>query len=212
MLAFIDDSGDPGFKFAKGSTTHFVIATCVFRNNLAAEFAAQRIRNFRKKMKLHEFEEFKFNKSNHNLRKLFVQEISSLDFFIRAIVIDKRRIYSNFLRSNPKDFYQYAIKQVLQNSGSTITNAHIKIDGDLSKRYRQTFDVYLRNSLNSDEMKIFHKFTSVNSKNDQLIQLADMVAGSLRRRYEKHDSHSEDIWQLLAPVLEDSDSDIWEYK
>lgn len=30
MIVFMDDSGDPGFKFEKGSTTHFIIAMIIF--------------------------------------------------------------------------------------------------------------------------------------------------------------------------------------
>lgn len=212
MLAFIDDSGDPGFKFKNGSTTHFVIATCVFKNSVDAESASERIREFRRKLGFNEYEEFKFNKSNNKIRQSFIEEISNLNFFIRTIVIDKTRIYSEFLISNPQNFYQYAIKKVLQNSNGTILNAHIKIDGVLSKRYRQTFDVYLRNSLNSDEVKTFYKFSAVNSKNDQLIQLADMVAGSTRRYFEKHDDHSRKIWESLSPIRNHENSDIWEYQ
>ena len=37
MLVFIDDSGDPGFKIEKGSSTHFVIAMVCFDDTLEAE-------------------------------------------------------------------------------------------------------------------------------------------------------------------------------
>ncbi len=34
MLIFIDDSGDPGFKVAKGSTNVFVIGLIIFRERI----------------------------------------------------------------------------------------------------------------------------------------------------------------------------------
>ena len=37
MLIFIDDSGDPGFKVQKGSSSVFVIALVIFDDNLIAE-------------------------------------------------------------------------------------------------------------------------------------------------------------------------------
>ncbi|MBI2315295.1 DUF3800 domain-containing protein [Candidatus Daviesbacteria bacterium] len=36
MLVFIDDSGDPGFKLDKGSTSHFIIACVIFEDDLEA--------------------------------------------------------------------------------------------------------------------------------------------------------------------------------
>ncbi len=34
MLVFIDDSGDPGFKFEKGSSKYFVIALVIFKESI----------------------------------------------------------------------------------------------------------------------------------------------------------------------------------
>lgn len=36
MLVFIDDSGDPGFKIEKGSSSVFVIALVIFDDDLEA--------------------------------------------------------------------------------------------------------------------------------------------------------------------------------
>jgi hypothetical protein len=43
---FIDDSGDPGFKLNKGSSSHFVIACVIFDDSLDAEEVALTIKKY----------------------------------------------------------------------------------------------------------------------------------------------------------------------
>ena len=64
MLVFIDDSGDPGFKVEKGSSKVFVIAMVIFKDNLEAERASLTIKELRRKLKMSDLSEFKFNKSS----------------------------------------------------------------------------------------------------------------------------------------------------
>ena len=47
MLVFIDDSGDPGFKLAKGSSAIFVISCVIFDDELEAEKTSVAIKEVR---------------------------------------------------------------------------------------------------------------------------------------------------------------------
>ena len=86
MLVFIDDSGDPGFKVDKGSTLVFVIACVIFDDELEAEKTAVSIKEFRRKLKKSDSFEFKFNKSNRELRLKFLENTANFKFRIRCIV------------------------------------------------------------------------------------------------------------------------------
>ena len=68
MLIFVDDSGDPGFRIEKGSSTHFVIAMVVFDDPLEAEKTSLAIKELRRKLKVSDLFEFKFNKTNRKFR------------------------------------------------------------------------------------------------------------------------------------------------
>ncbi|MBU1255411.1 DUF3800 domain-containing protein, partial [Patescibacteria group bacterium] len=98
MLVFIDDSGDPGFKFNKGSSKVFVIACVIFDDKLEAEKTAVAIKEFRRKIKFPDTMEFKFNKSSKKVRKGFLIKVSKYKFRIRAIVMQKEKIYGRELR------------------------------------------------------------------------------------------------------------------
>src|SRR2546430_1617476 len=180
MLVFIDDSGDPGFKLDKGSSKHFVIACIIFDDNLDAEETALKIKRLRRALTWRDDHEFKFNKMNKMLRLQFLQEVKSCNFRVRAIVADKSVIRSPELRSNKHKFYNYMIKEVLSKSDGKIENARIRLDGHEDRAYKKAANAYFRQQVNL-RGNIIADMKFVNSKIDNLIQLADMVARSILR-------------------------------
>lgn len=205
MLIFVDDSGDPGFKLGKGSSDYFVIALVIFDDDLAAESTALKIKQYRRGVGFSDHSEFKFNKSKPEIKEGFLNCINQEEFRVRALVVPKKDIYSPELRSNRNSFYSYIIKLVLQHSKGTIENAKIKIDGSGDRIFRKSFTAYLRKELNHGDKHVVKNCKLVESKNNVLIQMADMVAGAIRRSYDvsKKDktvyktiisSHIEDEW------------------
>ena len=81
MLVFIDDSGDPGFKFDQGSTRHFVIACCVFTSPEAAENVANDVRSFKSNMGWVNKSELKFSQTRKDINLEFINKFCSKDFF-----------------------------------------------------------------------------------------------------------------------------------
>ena len=207
MLVFIDDSGDPGFKFDKGSSTHFVIACIVFDDNLDAEETALRIKRLRRSLGWRDDHEFKFNKASKDIRLAFLNEIKSCKFRIRAIIADKSIVRSVELRRNKNKFYNYMIKEVLSKSAGKIIDGRIRLDGHEDRSYKKAAITYFRQQANPDG-SIIKDMKFVNSKNDNLIQLADMVAGSLLRTTQKRKTDSD----IYLKVINKRTEDIWYFK
>ncbi len=202
MLIFIDDSGDPGFKFEKGSSKYFVIALLIFDDNLEAEKMAVAVKELRRQFKLSDREEFKFNKSNDRIRKAFLIKICEYSFRIRCLIVNKTHIYSPELKNQKDKFYAFFIKEALKYSNETIIDAKIRIDGSGDREFKKQFFTYLRKELNSKDKSIIKNCKMVNSRTDVLIQTVDMIAGAVRRSYEKNEKvyksiiqkHIEDEW------------------
>jgi hypothetical protein len=198
LLVFIDDSGDPGFKkIGRGSSHTFVIALVIFDDQLAAEETALRIKKLRRELKLSDSFEFRFNKCSPEIRRRFLREVCEQEFRIRAIVVQKELITSPTLRTSHEKFYNYAIKEVLQNHGGTINNARIKLDGHGNRELRRSLSTYLRQQLNSPKGRVFENLRFRDSKEDVLIQLADMVAGSIRRHFDACTSDAETYRRII---------------
>jgi len=208
MLVFIDESGDPGFKLTKGSSLHFVIAMIIFTDELDAEETALKIKKLRKRMYKSDKFEFKFNKCSKEIRKTFLSEIKNCHFRIRAIVFDKKTVYSQHLRSNKEGFYNFALRQVLEHNNNTIRNAKIRLDGRGEKIFKQQLTTYLRKCLNSDTRKIMINLRFRDSKSDVLIQTADMIAGCIRRYYD----HNTNDWDSYRKITRSKEEDVWEFK
>jgi hypothetical protein len=187
MLVFIDDSGDPGFKIEKGSTPVFVIACVIFDDELEAEKTAVSIKEFRRKLKRSDSFEFKFNKSSKEFRLKFLNHIAHFKFHVRA---------------SKQSFYNYAIKMVLKNNFGTIKKAKIRLDGHGDRLYRREVIRYLRSELNDGEEKVFKKLQFVNSSTNVLIQLADMIAGSIHRLYQPDKTDSKVYYAAIEKRIE----------
>jgi len=184
MLVFIDDSGDAGFKLGKGSSEFFVISAVIFDDNLEAEKTAVAIKELRRELKFSDNVEFKFNGSRKDIRENFLSAINNFNFKVRSLVVDKKLIRSDELKNNKDSFYSYAIKMLLKYSNNSIINASIKIDGSGDRIFRKTFLSYLKKQLNSKQNKVIKCCRLVDSKSNVLVQMADMVAGSVRRSYD----------------------------
>ncbi len=196
MIIFIDESGDPGFKTKKGSSLHFVIVLIIFNDTLEAEETALAIKKLKKRLNKSTKFEFKFNKCNRKLRENFLYTIKDYNFRIRAIVFDKEKIYSPHLRTNKESFYNFALRQVLEHNNKTIINAKIRLDGRGEKEFRKQLTTYLRRHLNSDSKKIMKNLRFRDSKRDVLIQMADMIAGSIRRYFD----HNIRDWNVYRKI------------
>jgi len=209
MLVFLDDSGDPGFKVRKGSSACFVIALVVFDDNLEAETCAVAIKKLRRELGLSDHFEFKFSKCCDAFRTQFLSHVASYKFRVRAIVMRKDDIYSQELRHSKESFYRYSIRMVLQHSFGTIKKARLKMDGHEDRQFRRELHSYLRTQLHTtrDGEPILEDIRIVDSKNNVLIQLADMVAGTIRRHAEQQ---KKDAIQYRA-LIEKRIEDVWNF-
>jgi hypothetical protein len=202
LIIFIDDSGDPGFKVTKGSSAVFVIALVIFDDPLDAEETALKIKRLRQKLNRPEKFEFKFNKCSKDFRCMFLDTITGARFRVRAIVMPKNNIYGKELRRSKESFYNYAIKMVLKHSDNTIIDAKIRIDGHGDRKFKQAMNNYLRKELNSPGKTIFTNLKIIDSKENVLIQLADMVAGAIHRSY-YNDKTDKDLYKsMIAEKIE----------
>lgn len=208
MLVFIDDSGDPGFKLEKGSTRFFVIAMIIFDDSLEAERCALAIKVLRRRLKLSDDAEFRFFKSSHKVRAAFMEAIDSFKFRLRYLAVDKKLIRSPELKSNKNSFYAYFIKTALQHNGGTIRDARIKIDGSGNREFRKNFLTYLRRELNTADCCVVEQCKLVDSKENVLIQMADMVAGAVNRSLQKEKKYSDTYLKSIKGHVENP----WNFK
>lgn len=205
MLIFIDDSGDPGFKIEKGSSPVFVIALVIFKDNLEAEKTAVEIKQLKRDLKFPDDVEFKFHKSRLPIKRKFLTRVSKFDFEVRAIVVKKDIIRSPYLISNKESFFNYIVMQVLKNNKKHIKNAKLKFDRRGEKKIRDNLRVYLSRELDNKSNRVFADLKFEDSKTNVLIQLADMIAGTIASFHKERDKD-------LIKIINRRIKDIWIFK
>jgi hypothetical protein len=205
QLCLIDDSGDPGFKLASGSTPYFVIACVTFDDRQVAEATAAAIRAARLRLGFKREYEFKFNKLNKTNRKAVLQAAAPFEFKIRAVVVDKALVRSHEMRAKPDLLYNFVIKEVLSRN-DTLKDASVRLDGHSGREYKQQAVAYFRKEINSEGHKI-SDFKYVDSRKNDLIQLADLVAGSVNR---SRQTDKTDRLEYIT-ILKDRIEEVWDF-
>ena len=131
--------------------------------------------------------EFKFNRCKAEYRDRFFSEIEGYEFYTRAVVVKKRLIYSEALRTKKESFYKFFIRQMIEKSQDGLVDARIVIDGSGDRTFKREFKSYLTSRLDPSCVK---KVSLKDSRSDALVQLADMTAGAIARSYRTDRSDS----------------------
>ncbi len=181
MLVFIDESGDPGLGVG---SRYLVFAMVIFQNNAAANQTDKAIEALRKSG-IHK-REFKFSKTRNEVRDGFFNAIMSQPFSVKAVVWDTYAPLSlgpQGKKIPPAIVYQLALNKLF--NMATFTNAHICIDGQISKRFARIH----QDHLNASNSNAVIEITARDSKTNNLIQLADMVVGAVARSLYPQNKH-----------------------
>ncbi len=188
MYVYLDESGDTGFKFHRGSSKYFVIALLLVDDPVPLH---QAIHDVRLSLGKPETYEFKFTHAHHTIRQAFFHALRPYPFTVRALVVDKQRLEAPHLRKKGT-FYNYLVKMALKNDFGTISNATLVIDESFQgKGPKAGLAAYLRHELNAESGGSHRKIEAVRyhqSHKDNLIQAADMIVGAIAREYEEKDA------------------------
>lgn len=187
QFVFIDDSGDPGVH--GNATSHFVMAAVVFSDDLVAEETALSMRKFRRQLGWTDDHEYKFHKTKKDYIKQVLHLVAQYDFSIYAVVINKAKF-----NTMPKGLYNDSISELLKII--PLKNASIKIDGHKGTNYTKRAISQVRKNASVGKGKIADiKFA--NSKENVLIQLADLVASSIFRSTQTNKTDHDDYVAIL---------------
>ncbi len=182
--AFVDEFGAFGTDFENsGCSTHFIItAIIVDEDDLST--VSNGVEVVRKRY--FQTGEIKSSrvKHNHKRRKIILNELKKLPFHIFSFVCDKRKIYENSGLRYKKPFYKFLNNLVYQELRIAYSNLIITADEIGSNDFLISFANYVRSK--EIPLGLFDKsaFRFENSKNSNIIQVADIISGSLAYNYD----------------------------
>lgn len=141
-------------------------------------------------------------KRNHRRRVLILNELKKLPFHIFAFVCDKRKIYENSGLRYKKSFYKFLNNLVYQELRIAYSNLTITADEIGGNDYLLSFANYVRSHEIALDLFDESAFRFENSKSNTIIQVADIVSGSLAYNYDTKKISEADGYNYRS-ILED---------
>lgn len=196
MLTFTfagDEAGDFSFKFAKGASRYVVVTVIA-----TAEPDALRelLATLRKENNLSPSHEFGFhNTSSAQLRQRLFTSLRSANFEAWALIADKTTLPEPFrLFMSGLDVYTFFVSEVIthipleKRQGATLILDEM---GYPEKTREELKHVFKKRNIKHG----FERISMRRSKQESLIQVADLIAGSILRR----DSHNQsEAYEMIA--------------
>ncbi len=179
--AFIDEFGSYGFDFLKENTSkYFILCAIIVKHSQIAilEGEIERIR----KLYFSNSELKSSNIGSHDKRRLsIITEILRLDFKAVLLIADKEDFYKSALTNYKQVFYKYLHKLLYSNLYSVYPKLKIYADELGDEEFRNGFKLYVQNHRPTYNIFNEYDFDFVDSKNSNLVQLADIFVGSIAR-------------------------------
>jgi hypothetical protein len=184
QYAFIDEFGNYGFDFdEKNVSTHLIIVSILVKGS-DKEIVEQEMEKVRQKYFL--TEEMKSSKieNNDNLRIQILNDIKDLPFHVYAYVIDKRKIREDSGVTFKKTFIKFFNRLVYEDLIKTFKQLDLVADENGTKEFMAEFKDYIKRTSIPDLFS-YSTFGFNNTKSDILLQLADFIAGTIAKGYDK---------------------------
>ncbi|HYH15431.1 MAG TPA: DUF3800 domain-containing protein [Flavisolibacter sp.] len=199
IFAYADEYGNNSFDFTTQGT-HFIVASVII-NAEEKENLEQEIETIRKKY--FQTGEIKSKKvgDNHQRRTLILKELAKLNFNIYALVVDKQKLFGEGFKYK-EAFYKYTNGLLYKELYKAYPKLKLFVDEHGGNDFLRSFKKYVHKNHIRD---LFEgaDFETGDSKESNIIQLADFIAGTLGRCYDssKDLSSKKQFLEILQPRL-----------
>jgi len=197
---YVDESGDPGLDRSKNSPYYIVAMIQVPNREPIVELA-----NLRRELRIAPAFEFHFYKANARQKELFFQAIQPFLFRVRAVILLKSSVPPELRNLTSTELEIELLTRItLRASPLDIANDILVLDS-APESFLKSLRIHFTHAYKQQQReRPFKKIVSSDSKHDDGLQLADMVAGAIRQSvWENDPSHYRlfakkviDLWQI----------------
>lgn len=179
-----DEAGDASLNFKKGASRYFVLAVVATQD---ADGLRAVLENLRVQENFSQNFEFHFNSlTSTKLREKTLAALQNADFTGWALVVDKTTMPVPLRALTGMEFYLFMVVELISR-----IPLHVREKGTLILDEVGSAEVALaklKKMLKAHEIR--HEFSRIffrRSRSEDLIQVADLVAGAILRRDSKND-------------------------
>lgn len=195
LYAFVDESGNQDLEIEKKGATKLFVCVAVIVNENVREEIEKEIDYIRQiEFKDSPIKSSKIGK-RHTRRIRILKKLSNLEFGYYALIVDKERIKRDSGLKFKPSFYKYITQMLFRRLSGGIVHLKVVADRHGGQNFMNSFEKYFSAQKLPELFRDFdHEFAE--SSNEPLLQLADLIAGSLTFVYdsEKYCEYSETIY------------------
>lgn len=186
IYAFTDESGAFGWDLSNPSVSTTFIITAIIVKETDVPVLKEKLEEIRKKhFQTGEMKSSAVGK-NHNRRKRILADILPLPFTILSVIVDKTLLVENKGLKFKSSFYKFMNNIVHKELRRAFVKLTIVADEIGGSDYMQSFCQYVSERQEIPNLFGEREFYFENSKKDVVIQLADLISGSLAQEYDKN--------------------------
>lgn len=189
ILAYIDESGDP--RFNEGASSHLEFSAILIESHLE-EHTISLLEKIQGDLKI---PEFKSQRIKGEKRRIEILEgLKEVDYKFISLSIDKSKVFGDW-KNYPQVFYKYTQKILHRELHRLYPKRTVTIDQFGTEQYQNSLKEYLEKET---QLQLFESVISIGSaKNNIMIQLADLIAGTHRKLVKGDFNNYETISSLL---------------
>ncbi len=202
VTAFADEYGNNSFQFSSQGS-HFIVATVICNSDKVLELQKS-VDDIRKKHNFQTGEIKSSGISKHHKRRIRVlSDVVNLDLSVYAVIVDKRKLKGKGF-SYKKSFYKYLNNLLYKELFRTFPQLELYVDEYGGNDYMSEFKSYV-NKHHQKTLFSGSQFDIQDSKQSNLIQIADLIAGTLGYIYDetKTSEYSEEFKTIIKPIVSD---------
>ncbi len=180
--AFLDECGNFGFNFqAEGTSLYYIVCAVVVDNKKIKEIERKvdelRRNNFGKgEMKSSSIS------GNHTRRAKILTELLLLDFSLIILIADKRKFQKESPLANYRSPFVKYLHQKLYNSMYNVYPKLNIIEDEYGlSEFQEGYCEYIKENRPAPNLFSQYNFDYVKSQNSNIVQIADMIAGSIKQ-------------------------------
>jgi hypothetical protein len=195
---YIDESGDLG----TGGSNYLVLSALLVNKPKELDRIIKNMRRNKFKKELKKASEIKANSSSDEVRRHMLLKLNeTADTKIFYIVLEKKKLYSKYLRDNKHKLYNYVAGKLARQIILNDLDVEIKIDKSKGKQLlREDFNNHFLKNLN--EKSKVRKATIEHSYSHSWsgLQFADMLAWACFQKFEHNNSEFVELLEIDQEV------------
>ena len=185
LVAFIDECGDSGLNFDNVKTSSHFVITAIILEQEALNEAKVKLSEIRKDyFQGSEIKSSSVKRKQIERRCSILKKLMEIDFTVFSLVIDKRALNSKGFQYH-SSFFKFCNRLIYDELYSSFPNLDIVADAHGSGAFINSFITYVESKFHIPDLFNSSSFAISDSKDNDLIQIADFIGGTIAKGYDR---------------------------